>query len=103
MVTLWTKIKEGVEHPHSILPRNLLLPRRGSGAIRVSPHLLQAASVAPAEVLSALKTGTEGLTEAEAQRRLAEYGPNVVAQEPRRADSADWAMFDGGYLYGWPW
>src|SRR5215510_2453206 len=80
---LWTKIKEGVEHPSSILPRNILTLRRANGAIQVSPRLIQAASAVPAEVLSKLKTGAEGLTEEEAQRRLEEYGPNVVAQEQR--------------------
>src|SRR5262249_52669140 len=81
MMMLWTKIKERVEYPHSILPRHLLTLRRGNGVIHVSPKLIQAASVEPAELLSALKTGTEGLTEEEAQRRLGECGPNVVAQE----------------------
>src|SRR5712692_9107075 len=83
MMMLWTRIKEGVEHPSSILPRNLLIPRRGNGNIQVSPKLIQAASVVPAEVLSKLKTGAEGLTEEEAQRRLEECGPNVVAHEHR--------------------
>jgi len=49
----------------------------------VSPSLIQAASVVPAEVLCELKTGVEGLTEEEAQRRLEECGPNVVAHEHR--------------------
>jgi Mg2+-importing ATPase len=80
---LWTKIKEGVEHPSSILPRNIFTLRRANGAIQVSPRLIQAASAVPAEVLSKLKTGAEGLTEEEAQRRLEECGPNVVAQEHR--------------------
>src|SRR5712692_8016747 len=80
---LWTKIKEGVEHPSAILPRNLRIPRRGNGTIQVSPRLIQAASVVPVDVLSALQTGMEGLTEEEVQRRLEAYGPNMVAQEHR--------------------
>jgi len=34
-------------------------------------------------VLSEFKTRAEGLTEEEAERRLEEYGPNVVADEAR--------------------
>jgi P-type Mg2+ transporter len=83
MLMLWTKIKDGVEHPSAILPRHLLTFRRGNGVIHVSPRLIQAASAAPAQVLAELQTGVEGLTEEEAQRRLEDYGPNVVAQEHR--------------------
>src|SRR4030095_9205584 len=69
--------------PPSILPRNILTFRRANGAIQVSSRLIRAASVAPAQVFSELRTEAEGLTEEEAQRRHEEYGPNVVAHEHR--------------------
>ena len=50
-------------------------------SIRVSPALVQAAVADADTVLRTLDTGTQGLTEAEAQRRLVKYGPNSVAEE----------------------
>lgn len=69
--------------PTSILPRNIPTSRRANGAIQVSSRLIRAASVVPSEVFSELRTGTEGLTEEEAQRRSEKCGPNVVAHEHR--------------------
>ena len=68
----------------STLPRNAPTPiRRDDSRIRVSPRLIQAAAASSAEVLSLLQTRLDGLTEEEAERRLEEYGPNVVADEAR--------------------
>ena len=68
----------------SILPRQLhSVIKRDNGHIEVSPRLIQAAAALPAEVLSELQTRAEGLTEEEAEHRLEEYGPNVVADEAR--------------------
>ena len=64
-----------------ILPRRF--PQRGAPAISVSPLLLEAARSEGKEALRKLDTSTTGLTEEEAERRLEEYGPNVVAQERR--------------------
>jgi P-type Mg2+ transporter len=70
--------------PNSILPKNFRLAiRRERGAIHVSPKLIRAAAVAPAEVLAELNTRAEGLARDEAERRLEEYGANVVAREHR--------------------
>jgi P-type Mg2+ transporter len=70
--------------PSSILPKNILTAiKRGGGPIQVSPKLTQAAAALPAEVLSVAETRLEGLTEAEAQERLAQFGPNVVTHEAR--------------------
>ncbi len=68
----------------SILPRQLhSVIKRDNGHIEVSPRLTRAASALPAEVLSEFETRAEGLTEDEAQARLDEFGPNVVADEAR--------------------
>lgn len=69
--------------PSIVLPKNILASIKRNGSIQVSPRLVRAASVPAVEVLSELKTGAEGLTEEEAQRRHEEYGPNVVAHEHR--------------------
>ena len=69
--------------PSIVLPKNILAPFKRNGSIQVSPRLVRAASVPAVEVLSELKSEAAGLTEEEAQRRLKEYGPNVVAHEHR--------------------
>jgi Mg2+-importing ATPase len=68
----------------SVLPRNLrAAARRESGSIQVSPRLIRIAALPAAQVLSELATGPDGLTEEEAERRLEEFGPNVVARDER--------------------
>ena len=69
--------------PSFVLPKNILGVIKRTGPIQVSPRLIRAASLAAPEVLSELESGLHGLTEEEAQRRLEEYGPNVVAYEDR--------------------
>jgi P-type Mg2+ transporter len=69
--------------PSFVLPKNILGVIKRTGPIQVSPRLIRAASLAVPEVLSELRSGLHGLTEDEAQRRLKEYGPNVVAHEDR--------------------
>jgi len=69
--------------PGFVLPKNILGVIKRTGPIQVSPRLIRAASLAAPEVLSELESGLHGLTEEEAQRRLEEYGPNVVAYEDR--------------------
>src|SRR5512136_948639 len=49
--------------------------------MRVSPLLTDAAHKETHEVIDLLKTSPTGLTQAEAEQRLEQYGPNVVAQE----------------------
>src|SRR5271156_2309631 len=66
--------------PSSILPRNF---KHAGGTIQVSPGLTQIAAAEHADVFAELKTGENGLSEAEAQRRLNEYGPNAVGDEQR--------------------
>jgi Mg2+-importing ATPase len=68
----------------AILPR-FLRPRvlSGAAAIRVSPRLVQAAHQAAPEVLQMLQSRPAGLSQAEAQDRLEEYGPNAVTPEKR--------------------
>jgi len=68
----------------STLPRNTPTPlKRDDSHIQVSPRLIQAAAASSAEVLSQLQTRMEGLSEEEAEHRLEQHGPNVVADEAR--------------------
>jgi Mg2+-importing ATPase len=68
--------------PSVVLPRRLP-QRREAAAIRVCPELLEAAGCDAAAVLNQMGTCAKGLAEAEAERRQAAYGPNVVARESR--------------------
>src|SRR5262249_24507886 len=52
-----------------------------SGSFRVSPALLEAAAGNGDAVLQSLDTSKQGLTQTEARRRLAKFGPNSVADE----------------------
>jgi hypothetical protein len=66
----------------SVLPRNLRpAAKHEVGLIQVSSRLIGIAALSAAEALSELQTGPDGLTEEEAQRRLEEFGPNVVARD----------------------
>jgi Mg2+-importing ATPase len=68
--------------PTFILPKNVLTAlRRPSNHIAVSSALLEVAQSDVTTVFRRLQTGENGLSEAEAERRLEQYGPNVVAQE----------------------
>ena len=64
----------------SILPKNFKDPMV---PFRYRPRLMRIAAADQADVFAELKTGENGLTEAEAQRRLDEYGPNAVGDEQR--------------------
>jgi len=67
----------------TILPRHM--PPRGAAPIRVAPQLLEAAKGDVPDVFGLLQTRPDGLTDAEADRRREEYGPNVVVHEKRWA------------------
>jgi Mg2+-importing ATPase len=70
--------------PSVVLPRQL--PHHSAGptpAIRVAPLLLRAAEQDVEDVLQELQAGPDGLTAAQAQKRLRTHGPNVVADEQR--------------------
>jgi Mg2+-importing ATPase len=68
----------------AILPR-FVRPRALSGAetIRVAPRLIEAAHQTAPAAWEMLQSRPAGLAQAEAQQRLEEYGPNVVAPEKR--------------------
>jgi Mg2+-importing ATPase len=51
--------------------------------VSVLPSVLEAAGADAEGVLRDLQTSTAGLTEEEAERRLDEYGPNIVGQQRR--------------------
>ena len=68
----------------AILPR-FFRPRAADGvdAIRVSPRLIEAARLPAQAALELLESAPQGLSQEQAEQRLEEYGPNVVAQEKR--------------------
>ena len=70
--------------PTAILPRNLFAGvRRERPQIRVSRAVVEAAALDAAGVYARLGTRPEGLTAGEAEARLAERGPNVLARDQR--------------------
>ena len=60
-------------------------PKATGHTIRVFQGVLDAAGRDSDEVLGALHTAREGLTQAEAEDRIRQTGPNVVAQEKQRS------------------
>ena len=52
--------------------------------IHFASILTESSKLVPNEVFTRMKTSTEGLTEAEATKRLEESGPNVVVSERHR-------------------
>src|SRR5689334_15734957 len=69
---------------HSVLPKRVLAGARGDpSGIRVSPLLLEAASLELPGVFARLSTRAEGLTSEQAAARLAEHGPNVLPRDER--------------------
>jgi len=70
--------------PSSVLPKRLpLRSQKPATAIQVSQALLEAAQSECEDVLKKLQTQKTGLSEDEANQRLLEHGPNVVAREER--------------------
>jgi Mg2+-importing ATPase len=67
-----------------VLPKRLpRTPGKAVGAIGAAPLLAEAAASEADAFLEKLNTSRNGLTDAEAERRLEEHGPNVVAAEKR--------------------
>ena len=66
----------------NVLPKRVLASH-GKAVIRVSPAVLDAAAFDVADVFGRLATRAEGLTAAEAEARLDEHGPNVLARDRR--------------------
>lgn len=68
--------------PTFILPKNILAALRApSNHIQASSLLAEVAKSDPAQVFGLLNTTENGLSEAEAERRAMQHGPNVVTQE----------------------
>jgi P-type Mg2+ transporter len=67
--------------PTAVLPKGLIgALRRQAPVIRVSPLLTELAAMPTPGVLQKLGSSPDGLTEEEAERRLEQYGYNVVAE-----------------------
>jgi Mg2+-importing ATPase len=70
--------------PTAILPKNLFAGiRREKPQIRVSRIVVESAALDAAGVYARLGTRPQGLTAEEAEARLAEHGPNVLAKDQR--------------------
>jgi Mg2+-importing ATPase len=65
-----------------LLPKRVLAGQ-GKPAIRVSPAVTDAAALEVAGVYASLATRAEGLTALEAEARLIEQGPNLLAHDQR--------------------
>ena len=71
-------------HPSSaVLPRRLPKAGKAHPAIRVAPGVMEVAALAAADVYAKLGTRAAGLGADEAEARLAQYGPNVLAKDRR--------------------
>src|ERR1700683_5522126 len=71
------------EMPGLKLGNSFCALQRAPLKIRLSPRILEAAETDPEEVLGKLETSRSGLTTEETERRLRQYGPNVVANESK--------------------
>jgi P-type Mg2+ transporter len=67
--------------PTPVLPKRIPRGPAAPTAIQVSPLLLEAAGSEPEAIFAKLNTSKSGLTSAEAEQRLQEHGPNVVARD----------------------
>jgi Mg2+-importing ATPase len=68
----------------AILPKHLFAPDQDKVlTICVSPIVAESAAMDAAHVYAKLNTRPEGLTGVEAQERLEQYGPNVLAKDQR--------------------
>ncbi|WP_157369563.1 magnesium-translocating P-type ATPase [Zavarzinella formosa] len=70
--------------PTPVLPKRLPHgPHAPATAVKVSPLLVEASGAGADAVLRKLLTSKDGLSDDDAERRLREYGPNVVAKDER--------------------
>lgn len=67
----------------AVLPKRLLVAGRKIPSIRVSPLVVDCAVLGAPELYAKLNTRPEGLTAQEAQLRIEQYGPNVLARDQR--------------------
>ena len=65
-----------------IIPKKIGAPRHPS-EIQVSPEIMEVSVSEPEQVYQKLRTSNQGLSAAEAARRLKKFGPNMVAQDKR--------------------
>ena len=59
-------------------------PSPSRNSIRISPILAELARLECRDVFAELKTSPNGLSQADAQERLIEHGPNLIASEKQR-------------------
>jgi P-type Mg2+ transporter len=70
-------------HQVGVLPKTLLAKSHEQPSLRVSQAVLESARLDVAGAYAYLKTRPEGLTSEEAEARLREHGPNVLAKDRR--------------------
>jgi P-type Mg2+ transporter len=68
---------------HGVLPARLLANRHAQRSMRPSQTLVDAVALDIPAIYARMRTRAEGLTAEEAEARLAEYGPNVLARDRR--------------------
>ena len=76
------------------IPKKIGAPRHPS-EIQVSPEIMEVSVSEPEQVYQKLGTSSQGLSEAEAARRLKKFGPNTVAQDKRHNR---WRLFGPGLV-----
>ena len=70
--------------PIAPVPTGNAAAKPPENAIHFSPILAELARLEKTEAFTRMKTSAEGLSEADAEKRLAEAGPNVIASEKHR-------------------
>ena len=76
--------------PTSVLPKGLIQAwkRPQQQQIKVAPLLLELSATNTPAVLAKMSSAPEGLSEAETEKRLEEYGYNVVAPAEQHSGSS---------------
>jgi P-type Mg2+ transporter len=77
------RIMRARPHQFGTIPKKLFAKSYEKHSIRASPELLESARTDVALVYDHLKTRPGGLSSAEAEQRLAECGPNILAKDQR--------------------
>ena len=70
-------------HQFGVLPKRLLARSHEKRSMRVSQAVVDTVALDAAGVYARLETRPEGLSAIEAEARLAEHGPNVLAKDQR--------------------
>ncbi len=88
--------------PTSVLPRGLFLSRKKpQQSFRVAPILVELASTETHAACGKMQSAPEGLREDEAERRLEQYGFNVVAPPEHHSRAGCGCCFGPASIRWW--